>query len=211
MRIIGVLIIVAMLVATAVLYPKLSDSVPIHWNTDGYADHYAPKWSLLVVNPAIMAGILVLFFLLPWLSPRNFEVDAPKRTYIYIMLVLLSAIAYFQGVLLWVGVYGRIDAGRAITGGVCLMIALLGSALGRVQRNFYLGIRTPWTIAHEGVWIATHRLAAKLFVVAGLAGLALLAFGVRSSSILLPVLAAVVVSVIYSLVLYKHLEHQGKL
>ena len=126
------------------------------------------------------------------------------------MLVLLGAIAYFQGVLLWVGVYGRIDASRAITGGACLMIALLGSALGRVQRNFYLGIRTPWTIANDSVWTATHRLAAKLFVIAGIVGLVLLALGVQGSSVLFPVLAAVLISVIYSFVVYKQLERQGK-
>jgi uncharacterized membrane protein len=209
--IVGILLIAATLLLTAAFYPRLPGTVPIHWNTDGYGDHYAPKWSLLVVNPAIMAGVLALFFLLPWLSPRHFEVDASRPAYLYIMLVLLGVFAYFQGVLLWVDVSGRLNASRAITGGVCLMVALLGSALGRIKRNFYLGIRTPWTIANEDVWAATHRLAAKLFVVAGLAGLTLLAFGVRSSSILFPLLAAAVIPVIYSLVLYKHLEHQGKL
>jgi uncharacterized membrane protein len=209
--IVGILLIAATLVVTAAFYPRLPDNVPIHWNTDGSADHYAPKWSLLVVNPAIMAGVLAVFFLLPWLSPRHFEVDSFRSTYLYIMLVLLTVLAYFHGVLLWVDVSGRTNANRAIIGGVCLMVALLGGALGRVRRNFYLGVRTPWTIANEDVWNATHRLAAKLFVVAGLAGLTLLAFGVRSSSILFPLLAAAVIPVVYSLVLYKRLEHQGKL
>src|SRR5271170_4788875 len=100
--IVGILLIAATLLVTAAFYPRLPDSVPIHWNTDGYADHYAPKWSLLVVNPAIMAGVLAVFSLLPWLSPRHFEVESQPA--LYIMLVLLGVFAYFQGVLLWVDV-----------------------------------------------------------------------------------------------------------
>ena len=91
------------------------------------------------------------------------------------------------------------------------MIALLGNVLGKVQRNFYVGVRTPWTIADERVWNATHRLAAKTFVIGGLTGLAFALVAGWSWLSFVAILAAALVPVIYSLVYYKQLERRGEL
>ena len=208
---IGILLTAITLLVTGLLYPRLPSNIPNHWNIHGYVDHYGPKWSLLVLNPGVMAGILALFALLPWLSPNRFEVDTFRSTYLYLMLVLIGVFAYIQAVLLWGALSGRVDTGWAVAGGMYLVLVLLGNVLGKVRRNFYLGIRTPWTIANERVWNATHRLAAKLFVFAGLAGLVLLGFRVRNWPVFLPLMVAVVIPVVYSLILYKVLEHRGSL
>jgi uncharacterized membrane protein len=62
----------------------------------------------------------------------------------------------------------RIQIGPALCVLVGLMIAMLGNWMGKLRRNFYIGIRTPWTLANEVVWEKTHRLGGKLFVAAGL-------------------------------------------
>ena len=59
----------------------------------------------------------------------------------------------------------------AMMGGISLFFALMGNVMGKVRRNFWVGFRTPWTLANERVWNATHRCGAKAMVVAGLAGL----------------------------------------
>jgi uncharacterized membrane protein len=96
-------------------------------------------------------------------------------------------------------------------GGVCLLIALLGNVLGKVQRNLYIGIRTPWTIANERVWNATHRLGAKTFVLGGLAGFIFAMAGSWPWLSIGSVLAGALVPAIYSLVYYKRLERRGEL
>jgi len=123
-----------------------------------------------------MTGLMLLFAELQWLSPRRFEVDTFRSTYLYIMLVLLGLFAYFQAVLLWAAVGGDFRMGRVMMGGIGLLIALMGNVLGKVQRNFYIGIRTP-TPANEPVWYATHRFGAKTFVVGGLLALVLALVG----------------------------------
>jgi uncharacterized membrane protein len=119
------------------------------------------------------------------------------------LLILLSALGSLGGIVL--------DVSRAVEGGVCLLIALLGNVLGKVRRNFFVGIRTPWTIASEQVWNATHRFAAKTFFAGGLLGL--LAVILRAP-FWLPIAAILIAALgpaIYSLVFYKQLERRGEL
>jgi uncharacterized membrane protein len=166
---------------------------------------------LFTIDPAIMVGILLLFTVLPWLSPRHFEVNSFRSTYLYIMVVILAMLAYVHALILGASLSFGIDVSRAIEGGVCLLIALLGNVLGKVRRNFYVGVRTPWTIANEQVWNATHRLAAKTFFAGGLLGLlAVLLRGPFWLPMTLIALATLA-PVIYSLVFYKQLERSGRL
>jgi uncharacterized membrane protein len=207
----GILLTLTVLAASAILYPHLPPRVPTHWNIHGRVDGYGAKEWAVFLGPGIMAAMLVLFRLLPWLSPRHFAVDAFRATYLYIMFVLLVFFGYVHALTLWAALTQSLNVGRAILGGLFLLLALLGNLLGKVQRNFYIGVRTPWTIANERVWNATHRLAAKLFVAAGLLGfLVVVAAGWTVASFIV-LMIAVLVPVIYSLVYYKQLERRGEL
>jgi uncharacterized membrane protein len=207
----GFALLVACVLATVILYPHLPSQIPTHWNARGQADHYGGKWTLFVTNPAIMLGILGLFAALPWLSPRHFEVDSFRSTYLYIMVVMLACLMYFHGLELWAAVARPVQMPKAVMGGICLLFALLGNVLGKVRRNFYIGIRTPWTIADERVWNATHRFAGKTFVLGGLVGLILSFFGLGIWGPVIALIAGAFVPVIYSLVYYKQLERRGEI
>jgi uncharacterized membrane protein len=100
---------------------------------------------------------------------------------------------------------------RAMLGALFLLLALLGNVLGRVRRNFYIGVRTPWTLASEKVWDATHRIAARMFVLAGLLGLLSLAVTASPVAGLVILVAAALASALYSLVYYKRLERRNQL
>jgi len=207
---IGALLIAGALVATLVAYPYLPDRVPTHWNIHGQVDGYSQKWTLLVFIPGIMAGIMLMFSILPWLSPRHFEVDTFTSTYLYIMLVCVGMFAYVHALSLWAALSGGGNVTRALVGGMCLLWALLGNVLGKVRRNFYVGIRTPWALANERVWNATHRFAAKSWFAAGLAGLVLTFAGIRFWVTFGILMAGALAPVVYSLVYYKQLERRGE-
>src|SRR5207247_1752583 len=108
---------------------------------------------------------------LPWLSPRRFEVRTFESTSLYLMALVVLLLAYVHAVILWKASGGAIDIARATLGAISLFLVAMGNVMGKVRRNFFIGIRTPWTLASERVWYATHRVAAKAFVVAGIAGL----------------------------------------
>jgi uncharacterized membrane protein len=205
-----IVLIAAALAATALAWPHLPATVPTHWNFQGQADGFSPKWHLFLIGPGIMALVTLMTWLMPWLSPRRFDVDAFRATYRQVMLMVFFLIAFIQEFMLWSAFGHPISGGRVILGGTCLFIALIGNLMGKVRRNFYIGVRTPWTLANERVWNATHRFAGKTMVAGGLLGLALAIGGLE----ILPVaamLAGALAPAVYSLVLYKQLERRGEL
>jgi uncharacterized membrane protein len=203
-------VIVATLVVTALLYPHLPDQIPKHWNFKGEIDHYGSRQSVFML-PGFMVGALLLFAVLPWLSPKRFEVDTFRSTYLYLMILVLALIAYLHALILWAAFSRPLDMPRSLMGALFLFLILIGNVLGKVKRNFYIGVRTPWTLASEKVWYATHRFAAKAFVAAGFLGLLSVIIGMPQAVGLSILIAAALASVIYSLVYYKRLERLGEL
>jgi len=208
---IAMFLLAAALVATVVAYPQLPDYVPTHWNIRNQVNGYSPKWALFLFGPGLMTFMIAIFVGLPWLSPKQFEVDGFRATSLYIMVIVVSLIAYLHGVVLWAALGHRVNVGRAVVGGVSLLFCLLGNVMGKVRRNFYIGVRTPWTLANDRVWDATHRFAGKAFVAAGVTGLALTVIGVDGWLPLAPLVVGPIASVVYSLVFYKQLERRGEL
>jgi len=208
---IAILLVLASAVTTLIVYPQLPSSVPTHWDMHNRVNGYSPKWTLFLFGPGFMAGMIVLFYFLPWLSPKQFEVDSFRATYLQIMLIIVAMCGYFQALILWAAVGHAMDVGRAVVGGVCLLFALLGNVMGKVRRNFYIGIRTPWALANERVWNATHRFAAKTFVAAGMMGLIVTLLGFAGWPVFILLMVGGAVPAAYSLIFYKQLERRRQL
>jgi uncharacterized membrane protein len=204
------LMIAAAVIATVLLYPHLPAHVATHWGLNGQPNGFSPKDALWALGPGILVLILVLGAAMPWLSPRRFGVVNFRSTYNFIMLAVFLMMAYCYGIILWAAAGLHIDIARFVIGAACLLIAAIGNVLSKVRRNFYIGVRTPWTLSSERVWHATHRFAAKCFVIAGLLGLAMAVAGAQIGPIIV-ILAGALAPVIYSLVFYKQLEHRGEL
>jgi uncharacterized membrane protein len=209
--IVAIALVVVAWVVSAALYPGMPAKIPTHWNIQGKIDGYGPKGTIFLM-PGVMIFLLGLFWLLPVLSPRNFEVDNFRSTYLFVMVVVIGLMGYIQGVILYSAAHGgRLDMTRTLFGGLFLFFAVLGNVLGRVRRNFYMGVRVPWTLASERVWNDTHRVAAWLFVACGLAGFLIVIAGLPIFAALAVLLLAVLVPIIYSFVHYKALERRGAL
>ena len=204
-------VILATAAGIVVAYPRLPQTVPIHWDIHGQVNGWGSKSSLFLYGPGLMVLIVGLFAALPWLSPKKFEVDSFRTTYLYIMIVSVGLMAYIQILILVSALGAPLDISRAIEGCVCLMTVLVGNVFGKVRRNFFVGIRTPWTIASERVWNRTHRLAAKTSFVAGLLGLVEVLLRAPFWLPIATILSGPFIPAIYSLVYYKQLEHRGEL
>jgi uncharacterized membrane protein len=214
---IALAIVAATWLASGLLYPSLPSIVPTHWNIHGEVDAYGAKsWAVFLV-PAVMPLFLVFFWFLPALSPKNFEVESFRSTYLYIMVVIITMFAYIHGVTLFAcwrhaGWPGRgADMGRALVGGIFLFLGLVGNVMGKVQRNFYVGVRTPWTLASDRVWNDTHRLAAWCMVAGSLLGFLLAVTGFSLIAAFAVLMSSLLIPVVYSFVHYKQLERRGVL
>lgn len=196
------------------LYDRLPQEVPIHWNFQGEADGWVPKSNVFMtffLLPAAMVILMGLDLILPWVSPRQFEVQPFRRVFDFIMALAIALMGYIHGIILWTSLHPHFSPGRLLVGGILVFFVLVGTMIGRVRRNFWMGVRTPWTLASDEVWKKTHHLAGWMFAGMGLLGLVLLLAGVPLVWCLAVLLAAALVPVGYSLILYKWLEKHGKL
>lgn len=204
--------ILVTLAAGLALYPSLPDRVPTHWNAQGDANGYSGKLQAVLLMPGIMAALTLLFAAMPWLSPRQFEMNgsiARRPVYLQVMLLMLAFMLYVHLVML-AAAWGRhIHMAQAMLGGVCALFAALSPFLRNLRRNFYIGVRTPWTLASEPVWASTHRFAARTFLFAGVAGV-VFALLPRPHAAMVTLAAGALAPVIYSLVYYKQLERRGE-
>jgi uncharacterized membrane protein len=193
--------------------PDLPEVLPSHWNLQGQPDGWMHRNVALLLLPALMVGWLGVTVLLPYISPQRYKVDSFAGVYGYCMFLVQGLFAYVHGLMTLGVLQQRIDVGRAIVVGALLLLTLLGSVLGKVHRNFWIGVRTPWTLADDRVWDRTHHLAAWMFPLAGLLGIpaALLLPTTLLPLSLIGIVVAALVPAIYSLVLYKKLEREGQL
>src|SRR5262249_19436662 len=129
---------------------KLPERVPIHWNIRGEPDGWTSKDNTFIIfylSPTIMAGLLALAFVLPWISPKNFKIEGFRATYDYVFALVIIFFAYLHTVILYSAIHGAELSLKWFVGGFFLFFALLGNVLGKVKSNFWMGIRTPWTLA----------------------------------------------------------------
>ncbi len=198
-------------------YPSLPQSIPTHWNIHGKVDGYGDKRWAVFMTPLFTTGMLIFFALMPALSPKHFEVDSFRSTYLFIMVIIVALFAYIQMMILlttWQDVSGGakwFDANRALVGGLLVFFGLMGNVMGKVRKNFYIGIRVPWTLASERVWNDTHRLAAWLMVVGSVFGLIIIVTGLPMAIAIGSLIVSAIVPVVYSFFHYKALERRGAL
>ena len=146
----------------------LPDTVPVHWDIRGEPDRFGSKWEIILLGPIFAIGIPAMLVGLFHLGPLRKNLESSSKILGRIIIVTTAALTCFYLIALLRAYGTRIDVGRAMAVILGIMLALMGNWLGKVRRNFWLGVRTPWTLMNEVVWEKTNRLAGRLFVAGGL-------------------------------------------
>lgn len=201
------LMLLAGLVLGCVFYPHLPARVPIHWDAAGHVNGYGTRLMGAFLTPAIAVGIYLLLLVTPSVDPhaRNYEKFRGSYQLIKTLIVLLLLVVQGCTLLFAVGVPVSINLVVGI--GVAVLFILLGNVMGRFRHNYFVGIRTPWTLASEEVWRRTHRLAGPIWVVGGLAMLVLVLLRGRVEAAGLVGIVVVLAAVpsVYSYILFRRL------
>ncbi len=204
--VLGFLLVLAAFAMVGVQYPGLPDPMPTHWNAAGHVDGWMPKFWGSFLFPLVMAVLWLMFLVLPKISPRGFEMEPFLRAWGVLKVTILALVLFIGVLVLRASKSGGELSQTAIFCSLGVLFVVIGNVLGKVTRNFFVGIRTPWTLASEEVWYRTHRLAGKLFVAAGLFVAATAFLGLRLWPIMISIGLAALVPVVYSYVIYRKLE-----
>ena len=209
----AVIVMLAMLAgalaASLALYPGLPERVPTHWNLKGDVDAWTGKAWGAFFGPAGIFCCLLLLLGGEWLSPARFKIEPFRRTYNYVMVIVAALMVFLHAVTLAGALHPERNYGRLLVGGFFVFFALLGNLLGKVRPNFFVGIRVPWTLADERVWVATHRLAARLLVATSIVGAACAWLGVPLIFCFCLLMVGFTIPIVYSFVISKRLERSG--
>lgn len=201
-------IIALTIVVWAIAYPKLPAEVPTHWGFNGEVNGYSSKLNAMLTQIGIMVLLYFSVTFLPKIDPRrkNYKYFSSSYTMIYNSLLVL-----FFGLNLFVILYALgydIPMSSFGTVFVGIIFIVLGNILQRVRSNFFLGLRTPWTLSNDEVWRKTHRMGGRLFFVSGIILLfaTFLSGAVKEYLIIAIIAIVIVVPYVYSYLLFKKLS-----
>lgn len=199
------LLILGALILGAVLWPQLPDPMASHWNVNDQVDGYTSRlWGVLLM-PLISLAMLGLFLLIPKIDPLKANIAAFRPTFNLFIFLFLLFLFYLHGLtLLWnLGYHFRMS--QALLPAMGLLFFFIAHLLRHAKRNWFIGIRTPWTLSSDRVWSETHRIGATLFAICGilsiLGGLLGGTFAIWLT--ILPLLLTTLFLIIYSYFLYQ--------
>jgi len=201
------LLFIAITIAVAAyLYPSLPEQIPTHWNFEGEVDDYTPKpWGVLVM-PLAAVFIFLIMKLIPIISPKGFRTDQFTGV-VNIFTVTLVGFMSVVALLVLLAASGRdVHMNEMIFAGIGVLFIVLGNYLGKVRKNFFIGIRTPWTLASDEVWSRTHRLGGWIFVLIGFFMFLNAFFRFPERWLIGIIVFVALVPVLYSYVLYRKVE-----
>jgi len=181
------------------LYPMMPDRVASHWNAQGQVDGYTDKFWGLFIMPLVSIALLLLFVAIPRIDPLKENIQKFRKTFdIFVILVLLFLFYLFGLTIIW-NFGTKFNMIWALVPAFVGLFYYVGILVENAKRNWFIGIRTPWTIMNENVWNRTHKLGGKLFKISALiAVLGMLFEDYALWFVLVPVIAISAYLVVYS-------------
>jgi immunity protein, SdpI family len=206
--IVSLIVILAATIASAIVYPHLPEMAASHWNAAGQVDGSMPRFWAAFLMPLVSVGLLLLFLVIPSIDPLKANIVKFRGYFNGFITLIIVFMLFIHGVTLaWNLGYDQFNIGNAIVPAVGLIFIFAGVMMMKTKRNFFIGIRTPWTLSNDTVWEETHKLGGKLFIGAGIITMLAMFFGENGIWILLPVaLLAGFVPVVYSYFLWRRIS-----
>ena len=198
--------------AGLLLWNQLPEQMASHWGVNDQVNGYMSRFWGVFLLPIMTTGMLILFLVVPSIDPLKANVAQFRDTFNTFITLIIAFMIYIHSLtLLWNMGFTGFRMSAAMLPAMGLLFIFMGVLISKAKRNFFIGIRTPWTLSSDHVWNETHRLGGKLYMAAGI--LALLGGFFPDYAIwfiMFPLIAASFVSVIYSYILFRAESNSGK-
>ncbi|MCD6478597.1 MAG: SdpI family protein [Candidatus Diapherotrites archaeon] len=150
--------------ASFYFYPQLPEKIPSHWNASGEIDAYANKEASLFIIPSITLIVLLLFAVLPKIDPLRKNYAAFMPYFKGFILIFTVFMLYLHALTIAAGLGFAVKMNYWLMPAISALFLYMALLFKKAKRNWFVGIRTPWTLSSDSVWQKTHALASKLFV-----------------------------------------------
>lgn len=185
-------------------YPIFPDKIASHWGIDGNVDGYMNKFWGLFLMPIISVALFTLFLLMPKIDPLKENIKKFQKYFDNFILLIFLFLFYIYLLTIFWNLGSRFNMGQFMAPALGILFFYSGILTENAKKNYFIGIRTPWTLASENVWNKTHKLGGKLFKVSGI--ISFFGFIVPNFAfyfVIIPVIFSAVYSTVYSYIEFK--------
>jgi len=199
-------LIIGATIAGIILWNQLPDPMASHWNANDQVDGYISKLWGVFMMPLVTLGMFVIFLIVPNIDPLKANIAQFRETFNLFIAFMAGFMVYIHALTLrWNLGYTDYGISKGMLPAMGLLFIVIGSLLRKAKRNFFIGIRTPWTLSSDTVWEKTHQLGAILFMASGVLAViggfigGLVAFWMLMG----PLMGSTIFLLVYSYVLYQ--------
>jgi len=197
----ALIIIVLSFILAVCFYPALPEKMASHWNASGEVDGYMPKFWGLFLMPFISALMLLLFIWIPKVEPLKENLEKFRDYYDEFVVLIILFLFYLYALTLFWNFGLRFSMPRFLSPAFAALFFYCGILIEKAKRNWFVGIRTPWTMTNDVVWEKTHKLGGKLFKTAAL--LSLYGLFVPGIAFFLVIVPAIFAALVFFLFLFR--------
>ena len=204
--IITLVLIALALLAGALLWNQLPDQMASHWNINDQVDGYISRFWGVFLMPLVTLGMFALFLVVPNIDPLKANIAQFRETFNIFIALIVAFMLYIHGLTLaWSLGYQDFKMSAAMLPFMGILFIAIGYLLRQAKRNFFIGIRTPWTLSSDLVWDKTHQLGSALFMLSGAFAILGGFFGGVTAFWLMfvPLIGSSLFLVVYSYILYR--------
>jgi len=197
-------LVILSIILGIIVYSYLPDKLASHWNVSGEVDGYMPKFWGVFILPIILVVFYCFYIFIPKIDPLKKNIIAFEKEFDIFILALVLFMFYIYFLTLFWNFGYVFDLGQFMMPALGILFIFVGILLKKAKRNFFIGIRTPWTLSSDFVWDKTHKLGSILFIFLGIIsilGVVVPEFGFFL--VIVPIVIVVLVLVIYSYIIYK--------
>lgn len=194
-------------------YSQMPDRMASHWNAQGEVDGYMSKGWGLFFMPLMSAGLLLLFLIIPKIDPLKENIKKFRKYFDGFIVLLMLFLFYVYLLTIFWNIGARFNMSQLMIPAMGILFYYCGILVENAKRNWFIGIRTPWTLSSEAVWDKTHKIGGRLFKIAGVVAFLGIFFPKQSILfVLIPVLLVTAYTLIYSYFEYqKEIKKSNKL
>lgn len=205
------ILIAAAVLAGALFWDQLPESMASHWNENDQVDGYISKFWGVWMMPLMTLGMFGIFLLVPVIDPLKANIAKFRNIFNLLILLITAFMLYIHGLTLAWNLGYEFRMSSAMLPFMGILFVFMGYMLRQAKRNWFIGIRTPWTLSSDTVWDKTHQLGSVLFIASGVLAFLGAFFGgtIALYLTLIPMLGSALFVVLYSFVLYQR-EMKGQ-